>query len=159
MTEKLQLKEILAAVDSNVRDLWDAADDENKKVIKGDLFRLNRYISNVQRGNKEIKAHFVLSVNEYFNKHWDVLSKHPKLLWLLLCMCSYDNKTIFYHEWIGNKKKTGNNDKKIEFLAELYPTMKMSDVELLATQYTDNELSKLAIDLGMLDTEIKKIFK
>lgn len=156
MTDTLQLKELLAAVDTNIRELWDASDDDNRKVISGDLFRLNRYISNVKGGSRETKEHFVLTVNEFYNKHWHVLQQHPKLLWMLLCMCNLDGKKIFYHEWIG-KKKIKSDNKKIKFLEELYPTHKADEIELLALKYSDKEIKQLAKELGLDDNQIKKI--
>ena len=99
-------------------------------------------------------------LNEYFNKDWNTIQKHPKLLWQLLCMCSYDGKKLFYHEWIGNKKKTGkSNNKKIAFLADFYPNKKMVDIEILASIITDKELKSLAKDCGLTETEIKKALK
>jgi hypothetical protein len=101
----------------------------------------------------------VLTVNEYFNKNWNVLQKHPKLLWLLLCMCSYDGKSQFYHEWIGNKKKTGSDSKKVKFLSEVYPNKKIDEIELLAKLHTDKDLKELARKYGMEDSVISKKFK
>ena len=91
MSEKVQLKEKIQAVDMNIRELWDSIDEENQKSLKSELYILNRYISNVEGQSRDIQAHFVISVNEYFNKYWFLLQKHPKLLWMLLCMCSYDS--------------------------------------------------------------------
>lgn len=160
MTEqKLKLSEILTAVDTNVRELWDAADIDQQKVIQGDLFRLNRYISNVQRGSRETKEHFVLTVNEYFNKNWHVLSKHPKLLWLLICMCNLDGKTVFYHEWIGLKKRDTSQNGKIKFLTETYPNMKIDEIYMLSEIMTDNDIEDLALEYGYNKNDIKKLLK
>lgn len=159
MTEKVQLKEKIAAVDQNVRELWDAMDDDNRKALKNEYFILNRYISNVKSNKKDAQEHYVLTVNEYFNKHWNSLQKHPKLLWLLLCMCSYDGSTTFYHEWIGNKKKGGSNSKKVRFLSDIYPNMKTDELELLAKISTDKELKELARQHGMDETTVSKILK
>ena len=81
MSEKIELKDKLAAVDMNYKGLWDELDAEQQKALKSELFILNRYISNVNSSNRDIQEHYVLSVNEYFNKNWNVLQKHPKLLW------------------------------------------------------------------------------
>ena len=159
MSEKVELKEKISAVDENVRELWDAMDAEQQKSLKSEFFILNRYISNAKTNDIEVKQHFVLTVNEYFNKHWNVLQKHPKLLWLLLCMCSYNGKTQFYHEWIGNKKKTGSDSKKVKFLSEVYPNKKMDEIELLAKLHTDKDLKELARRYGMEDSVISKKFK
>jgi hypothetical protein len=159
MSEKVELKEKIAAVDENIRELWDAMDADQQKSLKSEFFILNRYISNARSTNKEVQQHFVLTVNEYFNKNWNVLQKHPKLLWLLLCMCSYDGKTQFYHEWIGNKKKTGSDSKKVKFLTDLYPNKKIDEIELLAKLVTDKEIKDLARKYGMDEPTIAKKFK
>jgi hypothetical protein len=159
MSEKIELKEKIAAVDENVRELWDAMDAEQQKSLKNEYFILNRYISNAKSSNVEIQQHFVLTVNEYFNKHWNLLQKHPKLMWMLLCMCSWDGKTRFYHEWVGHKKKTGSDSKKVKFLAEIYPNKKMDEIEMLAKLTTDKELKDLAKRYGMEDSFIAKKLK
>ena len=114
MSDKIELKEKIAFVDLNVRAAWDEMTPEQQKSLKSEYFILNRYISNVKGQSRELQEHFVLTVNEYFNKHWNDLQKHPKLMWLLLCMCSYNGEKTFFHEWLGNKKKAGGG-KKIKF--------------------------------------------
>lgn len=159
MSEKIELKEKLSAVDQNVRELWDAMDAEQQKALKQEFFILNRYISNVQGQKREVQEHFVLTVNEYFNKNWNLLQKHPKLLWQLLCMCSYNGNTVFFHQWLGNKKKTGNGGKKLKFLTELFPNRKMDELEMLADMSTDKEIKELAKKHGMDDATIAKKLK
>lgn len=159
MTEKVQLKEKIQAVDENIRELWDAMDETNQKALKNEFFILNRYISNVQGQKREVQEHFVLTVNEYFNKHWNTIQKHPKLLWLLLCMCSYNGKAVFFHQWLGHKKKEGTGGKKAKFLSELYPNMKLDEIDLLADLSTDKEIKDLARKHGMDEATIAKKLK
>jgi hypothetical protein len=158
MSDKVELKEKIQAVDQNVKELWDAMDAEQQKSLKGELFILNRYISSVKSPKREVQEHFVQTVNEYYNKNFFDLQKHPKLLWMLLCMCSYDNKTTFYHEWIGNKKKESGS-KKGKLLEELYPLKKYDEIELLAAIMTDKELKDLAREHGMEESVIAKKLK
>ena len=158
MTFKVELKEKLVAVDLGARSLWDELDETNQKALKNELFILNRYISNVKGQPRDIQEHFVLTVNEYFNKHWNTLQKHPKLLWQLLCMCSYNNQKIFFHEWIGLKKKNSSNKKGLNFLLQVYPNRKQDELELLAELMTSKEFKELAKDLGYSDKEIKDLF-
>jgi hypothetical protein len=158
MTFKVELKEKLVAVDLGARSLWDELDETNQKALKSELFILNRYISNVKGQPRDIQEHFVLTVNEYFNKHWNTLQKHPKLLWQLLCMCSYNNQKIFFHEWIGLKKKNSSNKKGLNFLLQVYPNRKQDELELLAELMTLKEFKELAKDLGYSDKEIKDLF-
>ena len=63
-------KEIIPCVDLNQKGLWDAVDEDARKEIKSDLYNLIRYISGVKNASKEVQAHYVLTVNEYFNKNF-----------------------------------------------------------------------------------------
>jgi len=158
VSDKIELKEKIAFVDLNVRAAWDEMTPEQQKSLKSEYFILNRYISNVKGQSRELQEHFVLTVNEYFNKHWNDLQKHPKLMWLLLCMCSYNGEKTFYHEWLGNKKKAGGG-KKMKFLEEIYPSRKRDELELLAQLSTDKDLKELARKHGMDEATIAKKLK
>ena len=74
-------------------------------------------------------------------------------------MCSYDGKTVYYHEWIGNSKKNTTNNKKLKFLAEMYPSKKMSEIDLLTLLMPDAEFKLLALEHGMTTVEIKNLLK
>lgn len=138
-------KDMIPAVDMGLKELWDAASEEGQKEIKGDLWNLNRYISAVKSSDREMQEHFVLTVNEYYNKDWSSISKHPKLQWMTLCMCSHESKKTFFHEWLPLKK---NVDKKEEILLDLFPTMKADDVQTLAWITTKDELKQYCEDMG-----------
>lgn len=157
MTEKIELKEKLAAVDMNIKSLWDDMTEDQQKSLKQEFFILNRYVSSSKTNRREIQEHFVLAVNEYFNKHWYDLQKHPKLLWQLLCMCSHESKNIMYHEWIGFRKKDQATSKMTKFLSEVYPQKKYDEIELLAKMTTKAEAKELARDLGYDESEIAKM--
>jgi hypothetical protein len=144
-------KEIIPAVDMGLKDLWDAAGEEGQKEIKADLWNLNRYISNVKSPNRELKEHFVLTVNEFYNKNWAAIQKHPKLVWQTLCMCSHETKKTYFHEYIPLRRA---KNKKAEFLGELFPNMKWSDLETLAAINTDKEIKQYCESLGWDKKEI-----
>ncbi len=156
MSEKIELKEKLAAVDIGARTLWDEMDAEQRKSLKQEFFILNRYVSNVKGQNRETQEHFILTVNEFFNKYWNDLQKHPKLMWMLLSMCSHESKKVFFHEWLGYKKKKDN--KKTKFLMEVYPHLKDDEIEVLAEITTTPEIKELAENLGYSKKEIAKMF-
>lgn len=138
-------KDMIPAVDMGLKELWDAASEEGRKEIKGDFWNLNRYISNVKNNNREIQEHFVLTTNEFYNKNWAVIQKHPKLVWQTLCLCSHESKKTFFHEWLPLKKET---NKKEAFLAELFPNMKHDDITTLAAITTDKEIKQYCEGLG-----------
>jgi hypothetical protein len=158
MSDKIELKEKLAAVDMNIKTLWDELDDDQRKSLKSEFFILNRYISSVKSNKRDMQEHFVLTVNEYFNKHWNTLQKHPKLMWQLLCMCSHESRAIFFHEWIGFKKKKGGNNKIAKFLAERYPDRKEDELALMSKLITEKECKDMARDMGYDDKQITKMF-
>ena len=138
-------KDMIPAVDMGIKELWDAATEEGRKEIKGDLWNLNRYISNVKGNNRELQEHFVLTVNQYYNKNWNDISKHPQLQWQTLCMCSHESKKTQFHEWLPLKKAS---NKKEELILQLFPNMKRSDAETLANITTEKELKQYCEDLG-----------
>lgn len=143
MAEKLTLQEILASVDMNSKELWDALTDDQKKSVV--FFTLNRYLSNVN-GSRELQEHFALLTNERFNKNLFLfLSKHPKLCWQLACSCAHESKQIRFHPWMKVKKE---KNKKVEFLAELFPEKKREDLETLAAITSDKEIKEYCKSLG-----------
>jgi hypothetical protein len=158
MSEKIELKEKLAAIDVGYKGLWDEMDADQQKALKGEFFILNRFISNVKSQDRETQEHFVLTVNEYYNKHWNTLQKHPKLLWQLLCMCSHESKKIFFHEWIKLEKAKGGT-KNTKFLMTVYPNKKLDEIEMMAKLMTGKELRELARQYGYDDSQIEKLFK
>jgi len=147
-------KEIIPAVDLGLKDLWDATNDEGRKEIKGDFWNLNRYISNVKSSNRDLQEHFVLTTNEFYNKNWAVIQKHPKLVWQSLCLCSHESGKTFFHEYLPLKR---SKNKKEEFLANLFPNMKLSDVETLAAITTDKEIKKYCEGLGWDKKQINEL--
>lgn len=152
MSSEFKLKDILAAVDLDGKEVWDELTEEQKKSVV--FFTLNRYISNVQ-GSRELKEHHLLVGNERFNKNlFAIMSKHPKLTWQLACSCSHESRKIQYHEWLGLKKE---KNKKVSFLAELFPNMKIQDVETLAAITSDKDIKQYCESLGWDKKQIHAI--
>ena len=74
---KLPLKDVLAAIDMNAKNVWeDLSDDERKQVS---FYLLNRYASAI-KGSQQDKELQILKTNQYYNKHFFTLTKHKKLL-------------------------------------------------------------------------------
>lgn len=138
MQKKLPLKDVLAAIDLNAKDVWDELSDEERKQVS--FYLLNRYVSSV-KSTREKAELAVFKTNEYYNKGFFVLQKHKKLLWQLLCMSGNTGK-IQYHEWIGYKhKKTSNKDQKE--LEKIYPNMKEDELQLMLSLMTKKEFKEL----------------
>jgi hypothetical protein len=139
-------KDMIPAVDMGMKELWDAAGEDGQKEIKGDLWNLNRYISNVKSSNRDLQEHYVLTTNEFYNKNLlAIQQKHPKLAWMTLTMCCHESKKSHFHEYIPLKTQ---KNKKEEFLAEQFPNMKRADIETLAAITTNAEIKQYCEDLG-----------
>ena len=136
------------------KELYDAASEDGKKDIKLDLWNLNRYISSV-KGSREEQELAVFKINEYYNRNWNVLggTDHVKLQWQLLCVAGKTGKKKF-HPWIGLKKKKDDSSKAVKILANIYPNMKMDEVETLARISTKNEIKQLAKEHGYEKVDI-----
>ena len=145
---KLPVKDILAAVDMGAKNVWDELDAEEHKQVS--FWLLNRYVSSVN-GNREDQELAVFKTNEYYNKDYMVVSKHPKLMWQLLCQAGNTGK-IKFHQWIGFKKKGGGskaNDDGVKLLSQIYPNMKLDEIENLVSISTTKELKELAEEHGI----------
>jgi len=139
--------------DEKDRTFWNSLTDEERK--KCSLYLMIRWGSCVQ-GSSDLQEYYLLSCNLRLNKHFFAVNKHPELQWLL-CTTVSPNIGSFRHNWIAPKKREGKNNNKVEkFLAKLYPSMKMSDVQLMS-EFTDiKELKVLAKDMGFTAEQIKK---
>ena len=147
-------KELIPSIDMGFKELYDAASEDGKKDIKLDLWNLNRYISSV-KGSREEQELAVFKINEYYNRNWNVLggTDHVKLQWQLLCVAGKTGKKKF-HPWIGLKKKKDDSSKAVKILANIYPNMKMDEVETLARISTKNEIKQLAQEHGYEKVDI-----
>lgn len=152
MADEFKLKDILASVDLDGKEVWDELTEEQKKSVV--FFTLNRYVSSV-KGSRELQEHYLVVTNERFNKNlYQIMSKHPKLCWQLACSCSHESRKIHFHEWLGLKRE---KDKKLDFLMQLFPDTKISDLETLSATTTTAEIKKYCEDLGWDKKQINGI--
>ena len=64
---KLPLKDVLAAMDMNAKNVWDELSDDERKQVS--FYLLNRYASAV-KGSKQDKELQILKTNQYYNKNF-----------------------------------------------------------------------------------------
>ena len=139
--QEFPVREVLACIDNNAKSVWKELTDEQKKCVN--FWLLNRYASSVV-GTREAQELAVILTNTYYNKNWNELgTRHPQLQWQLLCSTHNASASIRKHQWIGFKKKKGNNNAQ-KLLEKIYPNMKQDEVDLLARISTKKELKELA---------------
>jgi hypothetical protein len=130
--------------DRKNRDFYDSLDTDERKKFSNYL--MIRWGSSVQ-GSRELQEFYVISTNERLNKHFFTVNKHPKLQWLMATSVSPGMGSL-KHQWISPKKKEAGSNEVKKTLMKLYPNMKMSDIELLASMTTSKELRELIKDYG-----------
>jgi hypothetical protein len=91
-----------------------------------------------------IQVNYVLNVNDYVNKHlWDIANKHTELAWLTM-VTAVDYRKMFYPRLSKAAKKT-----KLEnLIADLNPTIKISEVKMICKMMTRDQLDQLLDDLA-----------
>jgi len=147
-------KDLLPAADMGIKELWDAASDQGKKDIKDSLWILNRWMSTAVSNNLEIELHYLIAVNECYNKNWFKIQSHPKLAWLSLCAAAHESKKRIKHEYIHLKLE---KNKKMSVLLNLFPTMKIDDVYTLSTIVSEDEIKEYCKSLGWDKKQINEL--
>ena len=139
----LDIKRELAAINAKDYDFYNNLDEADKKSLSA--FVLMRYISN-PHGGQDIQEYFIETVNEYLNKdHWLLSKDHKGLLWKLYAAAGPGTKCNYTYLAAGKKQKANKIEKLI---AEMNPAMKMTDVELLASLMTKEDIKELFDNLG-----------
>ena len=119
----------MAQFDNKSRHFYDSLTDEERKKFSNYL--MIRWGSSVQ-GSRDLQEFYVVSTNERLNKHFFAVNRHPKLQWLMATSVSPGMGTL-RHQWIAPKKKEAGSNEIKKALMELYPNMKMSDIDALAS--------------------------
>lgn len=120
------------------RDFYHGLTDEERKKFSNYL--MIRWGSAVQ-GSRELQEFYVISTNERLNKHFFAINRHPQLQWLCATTVS-PGMGQQRHQWIAPKKKDGGSNDVKKALMNLYPTMKMNDIECLSKITSKKELQE-----------------
>ena len=147
--DKLSIQNEMAQFDLKNRGFYDELTDEERKKFSNYL--MIRWGSAVQ-GSRELQEFYVISTNERLNKHFFTVNKHPKLQWLMATSVSPGMGT-YRHQWIAPKKKEGGSNEVKKVLMELYPTMKIADIEALAAITDKKELKEYLREHGGTDKD------
>jgi chlorite dismutase len=152
MTNKLGLNNELLQLDTKNREFMDELSDEERK--KFSTYLMLRYSASVE-GNSDFQEWYLRATNERVNINFFTLGQHPKLQWLA-CTTVSPGLGQQRHYWQGAKKREGSSTKQVKFLTKLYPHLNSSELELMAKINDLKDLKKIARDMGMSDSEIKK---
>jgi len=122
--------------DGKNREFYDDLTDEERKKFSNYL--MIRWGSAV-RGFRELQEFYVISVNERLNRHFFAVNRHPKLQWLMATAVS-PGLGAQDHVWIAPKKREAGSNEIKKMLLDLYPAMKIQDIETLSAMVDKKEL-------------------
>jgi hypothetical protein len=152
-TPQIPLAEVMKAIDKKDRQWYNRLTVEQKKAFSA--WMMMRYASTV-RGSKA--PDYLWMVNECINhKFSDISKNHPELQWLLFTVCGQGK--LENHEYIKPPNARKKKNKVFEALSDLFPHLKNDEIELMLALNSLEEIKQYMIDYGMLDTEVKEIFK
>ncbi|OUV99854.1 MAG: hypothetical protein CBD16_07430 [Betaproteobacteria bacterium TMED156] len=156
-TKKINLNQMLYNIDMSNSKWYNTLDEEEKKTFSP--YTAMRFTSNVQ-GQKAFKEHYILSVNEFANKHFGTTQKHEgdsEMFWKLLSLAGIKKK--MFHPWVKAPKGKGKKTGVDKLLAECFPHAKQDEIEALKVINDVDGFKKLARQQGWTDKEIKEIGK
>lgn len=145
--EKLSIRNEMQQFDLKNRQFYDDLTVEERRKFSNYL--MIRWGSSV-RGSRELQEFYVIATNERLNRNFFAVNRHPKLQWLMATSVS-PGLGVQDHPWIAPKKKeTGTNEVR-KMLLDLYPAMKIADIETLADLVDKRELKEYLREHGRQD--------
>ena len=148
---KLNIRDVLSAMDHNDTNYYDNLSKEEQKSVS--IWLVMRWMSSV---SGSWCGYSLTTVNDLVNANFTLLYNHPKLQMKLLAICGV-GKSVF-HEWVPPPKKKGKS-KVQEILAKLNPEANNTELELLESMYTKDDLKTLFLDMALDDKVIKELLK
>ena len=73
-------------------------------------------------------------------------------------MCLTGSGKKKYHEWIKPPTAIKKKDNITEFLVDTMPHLKNDEIELYRTLNADEDIKRMAVDMGIDDKRIDEIF-
>lgn len=148
MSDKLNINNEMRQLDLKNRDFYDSLDPEERK--KFSTYLMIRWSSS-PRASQEIESYYVQSCNHYLNKQFFAINQHPKLQWLCATAVSPGIGT-YRHDYLKfTKKKQDGNSKVKKALMQMYPNMKLDDIEVLSKFTTEQEIRQYEKATGNVD--------
>jgi len=142
--EKLSIQNEMAQFDRKNRKFYDELSDEERKKFSNYL--MIRWGSAVQ-GSRDLQEYYIISCNERLNKHFFSINRHPKLQWLCATSVS-PGLGQQKHSWIAPKKKESGESSHKKQLTELFPNMKLDEIQVMFTITTQKEINNYLKELG-----------
>ena len=140
---------MLKALDARDKGYWDRLSPEARKEFSP--YIMLRWASAIQDNIPVLQEWYLKETTQTINANFWTLSKHPKLMWLLMCQIGSTRRVR--HEYI--KRNQDRKDKTQVMLQKMYPTVKKEDLELLAKTVTAKDLLALADEYKHFESDLE----
>ena len=146
--QDFDLFEAINAIDKKDYAWFDKLTPEQQKKFVP--FMMTQWISAI-KGSGDVQGYYLLSVEYHANKYLfnEVVQKHPKLQWQMLCASSPGLGKQF-HQWIPqitqsvSKLKSPAQYKAIkEYYSKIYPKADDEDITEISKQYVQEHKKKM----------------
>ena len=148
--EKIEfdLFEALFALDKKDYNYYDRLTEEQQQ--KFNPFMLIKWLTYI-KGKTEAQQYYILAGNDYANKHLfnEIVGKHPKLQWLMLCSMSPQLGKQF-RQWIpqigervSKLKDSAKLSDILEYYNKVYPKADSELIDEIAKLYVDQHKKKV----------------
>jgi hypothetical protein len=147
----VDVKSVMSALDRKDREFYTQQAEQEQKSIS--MWLMMRYASSAQG---TLAPHYIIMINELVNKHFNELSKHPELQWLLMTASGAGKPQ--YHPYLKPPRSNRKRDRLTDLILRVYPGLNSQEVDLLKSINSTQDLIQLALDHGCTDKEIQEIF-
>jgi hypothetical protein len=144
----LNIADVLSALDRRDIMYYNTLSDDDKKELSE--WVLMRFMSSANTN----PDYHLLMINDMVNVNFNIVNKHPELVWRLLSMCGAGDKK--YHPWITPPKRQQLNKLEVT-LMQLNPKWKPDEVRLFIKINTRRELEEYFLEHAYADDEIKEL--
>lgn len=151
-TYKLDIMTVLEAADKGVKEFYNNLTEEEQKAFAPRV--IMRWLSAVSDKSGQ-SAYAILATNDLINLGLWNLTRHPELVWLLMCVSGTGRKQ--YHAWIPQHTKTTSTPKLDEFIRQVYPHINTQEAQILKRVKTTTDWLTLMQDAGWEDKQIKAV--
>ena len=146
--QDFDLFDALTAIDKKDYSYYDRLTPEQQKKFVP--FMMLHWVSAI-KGSGDLQSYYLQSTDYHANKYMfnEVVQKHPKLQWLMLCAASPGIGKQF-HQWIPHIRERVSKLKELpktkemkEYFKKIYPKSSDSDLTTISAVFVDTQKKKM----------------
>ena len=152
--KKVDIFNLLQNVDYRNLSFYNRLGDNEKKTFP--IFVAMRWLSGISDSSSH-HDDTLFYVNNVLNVDFDILSKHPELMWKLMACGGSGSKQRY--GWIPSPKRSKTSNKVDEFMLRWYPGANDLELKILTGKMTRDEFEQFAKSAEADDRKIKELLE